>query len=76
MPHALVAAMGGALVEMTSVHFGAFVHTDARLFGVAPWLPLLYVCASLSLTTLARALFGLKSMSPTSMTRVGAESYF
>ena len=54
--HAALAGLGGALVEMTLVHFGAFFHTDARLFGVAPWLPLLYVCASLALTPLARAL--------------------
>jgi hypothetical protein len=54
--HAALAGLGGALVEMTLVHFGAFFHTDARMFGVAPWLPLLYVCASLALTPLARAL--------------------
>jgi len=55
MGHAIGAAVGGALVEITLVHAGAFFHTDARLFGVAPWLPLLYVCASLGLTPLARA---------------------
>ncbi len=54
--HAALAGLGGALVEMTLVHFGAFFHTDARMFGVAPWLPLLYVCASLALTPLARVL--------------------
>jgi hypothetical protein len=41
---------------MTLVHLGTFFHTDDRFFGVAPWLPLLYVCASLALTTLARSL--------------------
>ncbi len=54
--HAALAGLGGALVETTLVHFGAFFHTDARLFGVAPWLPLLYVCASLALTPLARSM--------------------
>jgi hypothetical protein len=56
LTHALAAGLGGALTEMTLVHYGAFFHTDDRFFGVAPWLPLLYVCASLALTTLARAL--------------------
>lgn len=56
LAHALGAGVGGALVEMTLVHFGAFFHADGRFFGVAPWLPLLYVCASLGLTPLARAL--------------------
>ena len=54
LAHALSAAAGGVLVETTLVHFGLFFHADDRLFGVAPWLPLLYVCASLALTTLAR----------------------
>lgn len=54
--HAAGAGIGGALVEMTLVHVGAFFHTDDRFFGVAPWLPLLYACASLALTALARAL--------------------
>lgn len=54
--HALAAAAGGAAVEMTLVHAGAFFHTDDRFFGVAPWLPLLYVCASLALVPLGRLL--------------------
>jgi hypothetical protein len=54
--HALAAGASGALVEMTLVHLGAFFHTDDRFFGVAPWLPMLYVCASLALVPLARAL--------------------
>jgi hypothetical protein len=54
IPHAIAAGIGGALTEIVLVHLGAFFHTDDRFFGVAPWLPLLYVCASLALTTLAR----------------------
>ncbi len=56
LTHAIGAAVGGALVEITLVHFGLFFHTDDRFFGVAPWLPLLYVCGSLALTALARSL--------------------
>lgn len=54
--HAAFAALGGALVEILLVHGGAFSYADARLLGVAPWLPLLYACASLALTPLARGL--------------------
>jgi hypothetical protein len=68
LAHAAGAGAGGALVEMTLVHFGAFFHTDDRLFGVAPWLPLLYVCASLGLTPLARAL----ALSPSAVAAASA----
>lgn len=54
LAHAAVAGLAGVLVEATLVHVHAFTHADARLFGVAPWLPLLYACGSLALTCLAR----------------------
>lgn len=54
--HTIGAAVVGTSVEMTLVHFHAFAHTDTRFFGVAPWLPLLYACASLALSTLGRTL--------------------
>jgi hypothetical protein len=54
--HTVGAACVGTSVEMTLVHLRAFSHTDVRFFGVAPWLPLLYACASLALSSLARTL--------------------
>lgn len=59
LPHAAAAGLCGVLVETTLVHLHAFHHTDARLFGVAPWLPLLYACGSLALTCLARTVAAL-----------------
>jgi hypothetical protein len=58
LAHAVGAAVAGPLVEITLVHAGAFFHADTSLFGVAIWLPMLYVCASLALTSLARSLVG------------------
>ncbi len=54
LAHAAVAAVGGVCVEVTLVRAGAFAHRDVALFGVASWLPLLYVSASLSVAALAR----------------------
>lgn len=54
LAHAVAAGLSGVLVEATLVHLHAFRHADTRLFGVAPWLPLLYACGSLALTCLAR----------------------
>lgn len=67
--HALGACLGGALVEITLVHVGAFFHTDDRMFGVAPWLPLLYACGSIALTALARYLAPPAERRPTTLAR-------
>jgi hypothetical protein len=53
---AAAAALGGVIVEATLVHFGAFFHRDAELFGVPAWLPWLYATASIALGILGKRL--------------------
>jgi hypothetical protein len=58
--HALTAAAGGFAVEAALVHRGAFVHTDAAILGIPLWLPCLYLCASLAVSSFARMLLALR----------------
>lgn len=53
---ALAASIGGPLFELLLVQNGAFVHTQPAFFHVSGWLPALYLCAAVGLTTLARFL--------------------
>lgn len=54
--HAGVAGLTGAAVEIGLVAMGAFTHHDTGLFGVAVWLPCLYLSASVATSALARRL--------------------
>lgn len=51
---ALGAAIGGPLVEMLLISCGTFVHLRPAYLLVSGWLPFLYLCAAVALTTLAR----------------------
>lgn len=51
---ALVAAVGGPAVEMFLISRGTFMHLHPVLYTVSGWLPCLYLCAAVGLTTLAR----------------------
>jgi MFS family permease len=53
---ALGAAVGGPLFEMFLIVNGAFVHLHPVFFHLPGWLPFLYLCAAVGLTTLARYL--------------------
>lgn len=53
---ALGAAIGGPLFELFLVENGAFVHLQPAFLSVSGWLPALYLCAAVGLTTLARYL--------------------
>lgn len=53
---ALGASIGGPLFELFLVENGAFVHLQPAFFSVSGWLPALYLCAAVGLTTLARYL--------------------
>jgi hypothetical protein len=54
--HALGAAIAGTGVEIALVQAGTFGYHEGPLFGVPLWLPLLYVCASYAVATVARKL--------------------
>lgn len=51
-------ALGGTGVEILLVHFGVFDYTpqNANFFGVASWLPALYLAASVAIGNLGRRL--------------------
>lgn len=51
---ALGAAVGGPLVEFLLTQRGAFAHLKPTYLGLPGWLPFLYLCAAVGLTTLAR----------------------
>ena len=51
--HAFGTAIGGTIVEITLVHFGAFKYLEPDFFGVTSWLPWLYCSAAV-----ATGLFG------------------
>lgn len=53
---ALAASIGGPLFERFLVENGAFVHTQPAYLQISGWLPALYLCAAVGLTTLARFL--------------------
>jgi len=53
---AIGAAIGGPLFEVFLVGQGAFEHLQPTFLRVPGWLPALYLCAAVGLTTLARFL--------------------
>jgi hypothetical protein len=55
---AVASAVGGPLVEHVLVRCGTFVHLSPVYLGLSGWLPFLYLCAAVGLTTLARRLVG------------------
>lgn len=62
--HAVTAAVGGFAFEAMLVHGGLFEHTDPALLGIPIWLPCLYLCASLAVSSLARMLIAEREASP------------
>ncbi len=54
--HAMLAAVGGVLVETVLVRLGAFEHARADFLGVAGWLPALYLCAAVGVGALGKRL--------------------
>ncbi|GAC1405714.1 MAG: hypothetical protein NVSMB60_25130 [Mycobacterium sp.] len=54
-PYAVLAALGGPIVEAVLVAAGGFRYADdsSALFGVAPWLPALYFPFGVGVAVLA-----------------------
>ncbi len=53
----IVTAITGTLVEMVLVAAGAFSYVHPGMLGVPYWLPCIYMCASLAVGDVGRALF-------------------